>query len=189
VDSSNCGNTGLYETNNLSFSNINNNSYLIMKNSDKLGLKLNNSLDKYGIYLKLYFADIDINNSGIILSFGNEDNYFNLFRDENKFYFKQEYGNSIQSYDINYNQEYNLYVGVITTQPILYIKDLDTNQIDGMLLDEMAGTSRLETQNLYYLNSIFKNNSAVTDQDRLFEINSIKVYNDYNESYGYEDLR
>jgi len=174
------------------YSNNNNERYLIVKNNSLIDIQLNEPLLIYSIYFKFYFSDLDQDSNGLLLRFGNKENYINMIKDQNKFYFTQLYGSSNQQFDINYNHTYNLYIAFDISQPVLLIKDLNTTTEKGLLLDQIYPQyTREEVKNLYYLDSIniSELDENQTSDQRLFEINTIKVYSDYNESYSYSNIK
>jgi hypothetical protein len=188
-DNSFCKSNGWFITKILSHTNKNNNKFLLLSTKDSLNINLPERHDSFGIYLNFYFSDIDSNSSGNLLSFGNKDNYINIVKDGNIFYFKQYKGNSIEKFDINFEKEYNFYVGITKEHSTLYIKDLYTNITRGRLLDQVQTDVPVnQTQYLYYLNYLFIDNSTLDKDEldenkRLYNLNKIVIYDYFDEDF------
>lgn len=112
-DKSNCFNNGLLYTQMLAKSKVNDQYGLILTESTKgiINLDVDNN---YTIFIGLYFGDLAVDYNGDIFEFGQIDNNYSLYKDQNNIYFKENtYGTRTSTlYDINYNSINYFKIGI-----------------------------------------------------------------------------
>jgi len=183
-DNTNCNNFPLLILNGmLSYSKLENKKYIMINKSTTFEVELKEDLNIYSIIIDFYFSQLDEDTNGTLLTFGNNHHTISLIKDQNKLLFKQDNGCIVTDYDINYNIPYIYLIGIDNNHPILYIKDLINNEIKGNLFNELYQISIAETAKIYNLSKIKIKQEDTKEYKRLFELNSIKVYNDFNKDW------
>lgn len=205
TDKSTCRNHGIFYSQMLSKSKVNNLYALTITENTKGIIKL--TLDQnYTIFFGLYFSELSMDYNGIILTLGNIDTNLSLFKDQNKIYFIQGFnGQRIgHIYDINYSNINYLKIGGyrgkygnIENAFILFIKNYSNNiysdTIDGIYhkdysaIPETPGHGIDNTrmpESLTYI-QIGQDELNSNKNERIVELLTIKAY---NQDYSNKDL-